>query len=56
MHRHHVRHIGRLLALGAGPASAEDRSLLAQDLGLHKEIAECRMQCVRGRRRQNHSA
>ena len=54
MHGHQVQHPGRLLALGAGPASTEDCSLPADDLGLHKEIAERRMQCVRGRRCQNH--
>ena len=54
MHGHQVKHPGRLLALGAGPASAEDCPLPADDLGLHKEIAERRMQCVGGGRRQNH--
>ena len=54
MHGHQVKHPWRLLVDGAGPASAEDGSLLADDLGLHKEIAERRMQCVRGGRRQDH--
>ena len=40
--------------MGAGPASAKNRPLPPDDLGLHKEIAERRMQCVRGGRRQNH--
>ena len=53
MHGHQVKHPRRLLVQGAGPASAEDRLLLADDLGLNKEIAERRMQCVRGRRCQN---
>ena len=54
MHGHQVQHPGRLLAPGAGPASAKYCSLPADDLGLHKEIAERRMQFVRGRRRQDH--
>ena len=54
VHGHQVEHPGRLLALGAGPARAEDRPLLPDDFGLHKKIAERRMQGVRGRRCQNH--
>ena len=54
MHGHQVKHPGRLLALGAGPASAQDCLLSPDDLGLNKEIAERRMQCVGGGRRQDH--
>ncbi len=49
MHGHEVTHPWRLLVEGAGPARAEDRLPLANDLGLNKEIAERRMQRVRGR-------
>src|SRR3989304_6145790 len=45
-----MKHPGSVLALGAGPARAENRPLPAEDLGLNKEIAERRMQRVRRRR------
>ncbi len=50
VHGHQMKHPGSVLALGAGPARAENRPLPAEDLGLNKEIAERRMQCIRGRR------
>jgi hypothetical protein len=50
---HQVKHPGGVLAERARPASAEDRPLLADDLGLNKEIAERRMQRVRDRRGEN---
>ena len=53
VHGHQVKHPRRLLVEGAGPAGAEDRLPLADDLGLNKEIAERRMQRVRGRRCEN---
>jgi len=53
MHGHQVKHPWGGFAEGAGPASAENRPLLAEDLGLNKEIAEGRMQGVRGRRGEN---
>ncbi len=53
MHGHQMKHPWRLLTLRAGPASAENRPLRAEDLGLNKEIAERRMQGVRGRRGEN---
>jgi len=54
MHGHQVKHTWRLLFDGAGPASAKNRTLSPDDLGLNKEIAERRMQCVRGGRRQDY--
>ena len=54
MHGHQMKHPGRLLVEGAGPARAEDRLLLADDLGLHEQIAERRMQRIRGRRCEHH--
>ena len=54
MHGHQVKHPGGVFVEGAGPASAENRPVLVDDLGLNKEIAERRMQCVRGRRCQDH--
>jgi hypothetical protein len=50
VHGHQMKHPGRVLTEGAGPASAENRPLLADDLGLNKEVTERRMQGVRGRR------
>ena len=48
VHGHQVKHPWRLLVAGAGPASAKNRLALAEDLGLHKQIAERRMQGVGG--------
>ena len=53
VHGHQMKHPWRVLVEGAGPASAEKRPLLADDLGLNKEITERRMQLVRGRRCEN---
>ena len=39
-----------MLVEGAGPARAEDRVPVSDDLGLNKEIAERRMQRIRGGR------
>ena len=50
MHRHEMKHPWRMFVEGAGPARAEDRLPFADDLGLHEEIAERRMQRVGGRR------
>jgi hypothetical protein len=54
MHGHEMKHPGCPLVYGAGTAVAEDRLPMVKDLGLNKEIAERRMQCVRGRRCENH--
>ena len=49
--QHHLmKHPGCRLAAGAWSAGAEDGRLRMQDLGLHKEVAEGRMQGVRGGR------
>ena len=53
VHGHQVKHPWRLLVEGAGPAGAENRLPLAEDLGLNEKIAERRMQRVRGRRCEN---
>ncbi len=53
MHGHQVKHPGHGFAEGAGPAGAEDRLALGEDLRLNKEVAERRMQRVRGRRCEN---
>ena len=50
VHGHQMKHPGGVLALGARPARAENRPLPAENLGLNKEIAERRMQRIRGRR------
>src|SRR4249920_1783157 len=49
MHGHEMTHPWRGLVEGAGSASTENRLPLGNDLSLHKEIAERRMQRVRGR-------
>ena len=54
VHGHHVQHPGGLLALGAGPAGAEDGPLPGQYLGLHEEVAERRMQLIGRWRGQDH--
>ena len=54
MHGHQVEHPRRRLAGGAGPAGAEDRLPLTNDLGLDEEVPERRMQRVRGGRRKDH--
>ena len=46
---HQMKQAGDPLALGTGPAGAEDRPLPAEDLGLNEKIAERRMQRIRGR-------
>ena len=45
-----MKHPWRIVADRAGPARAENRLLRANDFGLNKKIAECRMQRVGGRR------
>jgi hypothetical protein len=50
VHGHQMKHPGSVLALGAGPARAENRPLPSEDLGLNNEIAERRMQRIRRRR------
>ena len=52
--RHQVKHPGRALVHGAGPARAQNGAARAHDLGLHEKIAEGGMQRVRGRRRDHH--
>ena len=52
-HGQQVKHPRRRLAQGARPARTENRVLLRDDFSLHKEIGERRMQCVRGRYREN---
>ena len=54
VHRHPVQHPRRLLAQRTGPARAQDGVPLRQDLGLHEEIAEGRMQRIGGRGRDHH--
>ena len=49
-----MQHPGRLLVDGPGPASAKNRPPRPDDLGLNKQIAKRRMQCVRGGGRQDH--
>ena len=49
VHGHQVKHPGRRLVARAGPAGAEDGLARRDDLGLHEQIAERRMQ--RRRRR-----
>ena len=48
MHGHQVKHPGRLLVAGAGPPRAKNRLPPGDDLGLHKKIAECRLQRIGG--------
>src|SRR5512135_800375 len=50
---HQVEHPWRRLVKRARPASAKDRPLPADNLGLNKEIAERRMQRVGCRRCEN---
>ena len=45
-----MKHPWCIVADRAGPARAENRLLLANDFGLNKKIAECRMQRIGGRR------
>ena len=52
-HRHHVRHPRRPLFGRARPARAINRLTAANQLGLHEQIAECRMRLVLGLRRQD---
>ena len=47
--RHQVKHPWSLLVAGAGPAGAEDRLAVADDLGLNKKVAEGRVQGVGSR-------
>ena len=49
-----MEHPGRRLVAGARPAGAEEGLARGDDLGLHEEIAERRMQGVGGGRRQHH--
>jgi len=49
-----MKHPWRVFFAGAGSASADNRSLPAEDLGLNEQIAKGRMQRVRGRRCDNH--
>ena len=50
MDGHQVEHPRRLLVERARPAGTENRLPFADNLGLHKQIAERGMQRVRGRR------
>ena len=45
-----MKHPWRILADRPGPARSENRLLRTNDFGLNEKIAECRMQCVGGRR------
>ena len=54
MHAHQMKHPRYVLFAGARTARAENGVPPLDDLGLHEEIAECRMQCVRSRRCQNY--
>ena len=51
---HQMKHPGRRFVPGAGSSRAENRTLGVKDFGLHKQIAEGRMQGVRGDRCQDH--
>ena len=53
VHGHQVKHPGRLLARERGRRVQRIARCCADDLGLHEEIAERRMQCVRGGRRED---
>ena len=50
---HQVKHPGRRLVVRAGPARAQDGLPLRDDLGLHEEIGERRMQRVGGSGREH---
>ena len=54
VHRHQVQHPRRLLAARARPARAQDRLPRGHDLGLHEQVAERRMQRVRGSGGEHH--
>ena len=54
MYRHQVQHPRRLLAVRARTPGAQDGRPVAQDFGLHEQIAERRVQCVGGRRGDHH--
>ena len=49
--RHEVEHPGRRLAARTRAPRAEDGALVRDDLGLHEEVAERRVQRVGGGRR-----
>src|SRR5208282_3075630 len=48
-----MEHPWRLLFRRAGPASAENGPLLADDLGLHEQITKGRVKRIRRRRSEN---
>ena len=50
---HEVKHPRRSLSGGPRPTRAENCPALRENLCLHKQIAEGRVQCVSGRSRQN---
>ena len=54
MHGHQVKHPGHRFFARAGSTRAENGPAGFDDLGLHEEIAERRMQCVGGGGRQHH--
>ena len=54
MHRHQMQHPGRPLVGRARSPRTENGAAVAQDLGLHEQVAEGRMQIVRGRRCNHH--
>ncbi len=51
---HQMEHPRHLLLEGARPTGAKNGASPRDDLGLDEQVAECRMQRVRGRRREDH--
>ena len=47
VHGHAVKHPGHVFLERARPARAQDGVAFVEDLRLHEEVAECRMQRVR---------
>jgi len=53
-HHHQVQHPGRCFIPGTRAAGTQDRRLRVEQLGLHKQVAERRMQRIGGGRCENH--
>ncbi len=54
VHGHQVKHPRHLLVLRTRTASAEDCVPTPEDLGLHEQVAECGVQRIGSRGRENH--
>ena len=54
MHRHQMQHPGRMFFMRTRAAGAQNCLAVANNLGLHEQIAEGRMSCVRRGAGQNH--